>query len=333
MNIRHTVLLHYEPWYKGGSAPPPQPDPMRESEARMAEERQRAQMATETAERDRARVAEERTQRIANNTGRLGGARNNAESYGRAQLAARGLGGNDYGVFDLYRANLDRAGSGYDASADTFVDPFSPSQFEDAYGTARGTQQRNLRSGFNEFAGDGFADTMFTDEMDDPYLDAILGQQRSDAQGSIDQAYARGKLNDSSKQYANQELERSSRSGRARLEDMGLGVLQGYRNQATNEAGRFNSRIDDYDLGDDINLDNERHSLDTLRGRLTNRLEGDIYNTVGGTELFDTNTILGKAGQRTGVTNLASPTSGTGNLSAALSPEDEKTKLGSSGAF
>lgn len=319
-------------YYKGGSVPPP-PDPMKEAEARMMEERERARLAAEAEARAAEKAKIERGERISNNRARLNTARQNADAYGLQRLQSRGLNADSYGLNAAYRSALDRAANNFQEDAQSFSDPFSQSLFDDVFNTAQSQERRKLRNQFSEFAGDGFENSMFADTSDDRFIDAILNDQFAEAQDTVNRAAARGTLNPGSLSYAQQELNRARTSGRARAEDMGLGVLQGYRNQLTNEAKRGNARIDQYELGDQFNIDNLKGNITGLQSRLNNRLEGDIYNAISGTSFFDTDKIIGKSANRGGISNGTNAPLGGSSFSSPTQTNDDLTRRQNTGTF
>jgi hypothetical protein len=340
LNLGNGIITEY--CKGGGGGQMPQPNPKAESDARIAEARANAQMEAERAESDRQRAAQQHAVDVSSSQNRVQSAYNNARDYGTQRLTSRGLTpDHDYGVGAAYDASLNRVRS---TLPEIVSDPstyFTTTLFDDAYNNAREQERRGLTKKANEFVGDNFDYQAFDDTADDPFLDSIIGEQYGTAGDAINRAYARGQLNDQSKQFATGKLDQQKLAGRARAEDLGLGVLQGYRGQLKNEGSRIKSRIGEYDLGDDLNLDTERQKVTDLTGRLKGRLQGDILNNVGGTQFFDTDTILGLAGNKTGVSNPAAQAPvGTGtNTNALLSsfsastPEDDKSKLGSTGAF
>lgn len=324
-------------FYKGGSAPmPPPPDYTAMSNAEIAKQNNQARIDRENAARAELKEKKQHNLDVQKSSERMGSAYNSNISYGRNQLATRGIDNDKYGVMAAYQAELDRVRGG---APEIVSDPssiFSPTLFDDTYNRIRGTQRGKIGRDADAFMGDGFADTMFADTADDDILSSILGDQYNDALGNIDRAHSRGTINDGGYQMALKELGKQKSAGNARAQDTGLGVLQSYRGQLNNEAKSFRNRIDNWDLADTLDLDGERGKLDGLKSSLSGRMEGDILNAIGGQNYFDTDTILGKAGNASGIQNNstalgASPTAN--GVSLTTKDEDKNKNLGSTGEF
>ena len=318
-------------FYKGGGGyvPPPQPTPAEQAEARISEMRAQEQMALEREAREQKRLEEQKAQRRANNQSKFSVAKQNALDYGRSQLAGRTLDPADIAaILSDYEGSVNRSANNFNEDAETFVDPFDPSNFTTAYEKARGNRRSALTQQVRGFAGAGFEDEAFGDNSDDAIIDAILAEQQADTQANIDRAWARGTINDAGKTYAANELSKQAKRGRATANSLGMGVLSNYRSGLRSAADRLNERVSNYDLGDDFNLEAEQGRINSLRDRYKGSLEGDILNAIGDQQFFDSDTILGKAGQRSGVSNGSSlsataPTAANTNLLNAFGQRTE----------
>jgi hypothetical protein len=311
----------------GGPAPVPKNDPKEEAQARMMEEEAKAARAAQAEETRLRREAADKETGRTRTAAKAMQAYNDAQNFGNQQLAARGLSAdNNYGVLDLYRASIDANRGRIPEITD---DPYSflnaQQAFTDAANTATGTRRRQLKNELAQFADDGFETQAFADTADDQYLNRILGEQYDEALGTVDRSIARGQLGEGARGAAMKRLEDQKRAGNARAQASGLGVLQNYRNELTNEAGRYRKRADSYELGDNFDTENARRSLEGTRTRLGGQLEGDLLNTLGGQSFFDTDTIISKAGSTLGNVNGIG-NNNTGNLNNLTAFYDDRNK-------
>lgn len=239
-------------------------------------------------------------------------------SKARATLGMKGLDANSgYGsdIMRLLTSDYDNARTGADPSTVTNAGSiYLPSMFDNEYQAVRGTQKAKLQNSVNEFAGSGFANNMVKDTDDSSILDSILGDQFTDAQNNLQRAFARGQINDAGMAYGTKELGKQQLSGRSKASDLASGVLSGYRQQLTDYTKPWQSRLDNFDLTDNFDPSQEQSGLNALNTSLHGRMQGDILNAIGGTNFFDTDTLLANAGQRSGAINSPS-SSGFGGLS------------------
>lgn len=309
--------FHYE---KGGSAPmPPPPDPMAEARAQMQIDASRADRE-ERAARQRALDEEKKAhkQRDAFEAN-VGAARNRALNYGSSKVAQLGIPDN-YGLLSAYQSELEQALGGIPDLAST-VDLNPSGVWDRAYNNVRGQQRSRLNRSLDSFAGSGFENNYFADTADDDILASILNSQTEDATGDIDRARARGQLNDNAFSYATKALGQQKSAANAKLQDLGLGVLNNYRSSLNTKAKNIRDRVQNWDFGDSLDLDAERLGLDTAASGFRNRMEGDLRNTIGDTLLYNIDLLLGKAANKGGTANTG--IQGTPNpLAAAFTEED-----------
>lgn len=301
--------------------------------------------ATQDRQAEQARLEQEKQANIQKSRTRVNSAYDTALTGAKNKLHSRGLADDAYGIMDLYKSELNRVKSGLPEIVDNANDYFTPSLWDNVWGDVRTNEKRKLGQGMDEFIGDGFDYNTFADTADDSILDGIIGDQYGDSLSTLQRALARGTINDAGMGYATKKLDQQKTAGRAKAEDMGLGVLQGYRTNLKNTATGIRGRLNNWDLGDALNLDTERTRVNDEAGRYRNRMEGDILNAIGDTSFFDTDTILGKAGQASGVMNNPPPLSGIGAGASPLlqsfgartlgSTDDDPNKrnAGSAGVF
>lgn len=208
----------------------------------------------------------------------------------------------------------------------------------DLFSTGFANEEQNRRAGYtgqvnNKFNA-GYDRNLIGDTSDDAILDAILGEQRANAEKQLQFNRARGVINDTGFNEAQNRFRGQEAAARSTLTGIGdavLGTARGGLNDIKGEAGSAASSW---------NLGNSDFTVDPYWGRATEYantaktgLEGKVRSAVGSTQLFDIPSILAAAGTAQGPINLttAQQVDGTPGF------ESKKTKnergLGSTGAF
>lgn len=290
-----------------GSSPPPNPSPMEQAQAQMELELTRARLEQEAAERQRQQELVERQQRIDKARPLQQQAYNTAQGYGEQQVGARGYDQNlvnQYGLLDLYGSAVDtaRLGIGED-DLNPMLNYNTKTMFNDALNTVLGTYRGDLKRQLNTIAPEDFGYNLFSDASDDSILESILGQGRSDALAQIDAAKARGQLNDVGYNRALTQLDNQGQAGMADLQDLGMGVLSGYRDQLSALRGDWLDRIGTADFSDPMNFDMFNNRLNQTVSDLTGRMQGDIFRATQGQSFFDPSTIISGSGAVQGFYN------------------------------
>jgi hypothetical protein len=302
---------------KGGS-PPPQPTPMEEAQAQIELERFRMAEEQRRAEEQRAREAAEKQERINKAQIMQQHAYNQAGGYADKMMRTLGIDPGlaaQFGLTDLYMDAIENERRGF---AEDLTNPMFNTRgaWNDALNTATTSRQSQLKNQLNSAAGDGFEYQYFADTADDDILTEILTQQREDAMQYVDAAKARGQLNDVGYTRAMKSMDNAGQKGMATLQDLGLGVLSGYRGQLRDLRDSELNRVGSLGFGDQYDLNTFNNRLSTLQSDLTGRMRGDIMRATDGTQLFDPSTIISGAGSLQGVYN---PTS-TGGAAAEGNP-------------
>lgn len=303
-----------------GSSPPPPASPMEEAQAQIELERQRAEFARQETERANAQAAQEKAAKIERARGVQQQAYGQATDYGTQQSGARGYDAglvDQYGLLDLYNSSIDNARMGItEDDTNPFASYNTKSAFNDAAETARGTYRGDLRKQLNSIAGDGFQYNAFADTADDSILSAILGEHRSDAQAQIDQAKARGQLNDVGYGRANSRLGNQSETAMADLQDLGMGVLSGYRDQLSGLRDNTMTSIDQADFNSPLNFDSFQTRLDQTKNDLNGRMRGDIFRATDGQTFFDPAALISSSGAIQGFYNPTNATNASTGVTA-----------------
>lgn len=209
-----------------------------------------------------------------------------------------------YGLLDTYRGMLGTARSSVpQQSADVGQYFDYEDMFSRAMAQEQQAEQNMLSNQYSDRTKVGWQNDYFADTADDEILDAILGEQYGETFDTIDAARARGQLSQGGFDNTLRKLDTKKHSARATLEDLGLGVLGGYRNELTGIADQFGNKVTNYKLGQNLNLDDMTSAIGGRRDALTGRMKGDIYRAVGDTSLFSPETIMAQGGAAAGVSN------------------------------
>lgn len=290
-----------------GSSPPPQPSPMEQTSAQIELERARAAMQQEADARAAAQAAQEKQARIDRARGLQTQAYNNATDYGASQVGARGFDQglvDKYGLLGLYDNSVDNTRTGI---AEDDLNPMASyntkTMFNDALNTVLGTYRGDLTKQLNTIAPEDFGYNLFGDSSDDSILQGILSQGKSDAQAQIDQARARGQLNDVGYSRALAQLGNQSQSAMADLQDLGGGVLSGYRDQLGALRTGALDTIGSADFSNPYDFSTFDNRLNQTVSDLNNRLSGDIFRATNGQSFFDPSSIISGSGAIQGYYN------------------------------
>lgn len=288
----------------GGSPQPAKTySPQEQAQAQMQLDNAAAERTARAAEAERQRVALERQNKIAQTQGQVQNAFSQGQNYGTQRASSMGFADN-YGVMDAYNSALNSARMGVPEDAGNVNSYFDyENLWNKATNQAQQTQQTKLDNQFRNMTPIGWQREAFADTADDSILEAILGEQYGTAFDTIDAARARGQISQGAFDNSLRGLDTKKLSARSTLEDLGLGVLGGYRDELTGVRDQFNNQITNYKLGQNFNLDDFTNSIDERKQSLGGRMKGDIYRAVGDTNLFNTDSIINKGSSQAGVSN------------------------------
>lgn len=322
---------------KGGGQMPSMPSPpsaMEEAKAREWENEQkfaREQTRTKAEKEEKAIADANKLQKW--NSGR-NTALENARSFGRQQLTSRGMTDDPYGIMTAYNQRLDTANSGLQDN-DAYASAFSPTVFDQTYNDRRGELRSTKRRELSNLVPDDYSEQQFGRTADDGILDAILGTQYESAKNDLLNARNRGGLNDSTYTRALSNLGSRKLAARSELDDIGAGVLSGYRTELDTQRRNTLDKANNWEFGDTFDRDREVGRITGFANERKGRLEGDINRAVGERSFFDTNNIIGKAASSIGATNpgVTGGTGGTSTNPLYAAFTDQQRNLGNQGAF
>ena len=315
----------------GGQQMPQQPNPLRQAEADIQVLQRQYELDREAAQAEYERQRENEQRERDQFTSDLGGAR--ARTYGTIEdlFTQRGLDPTEYDP--RIQAALDREQAGI-----TFgMNPvFSSDIGTNLLNDLRNEQIRGYQRSINEYAPEGFERNAFASTADDAIIEAILSEQFGEASDAILRARDRGTLNDAGFRYAMDNLGTQRSAAGSRLQDIGGGILEGYRGELGGIASNARTGAGNFDFGDTFNPDIYRDQITSRQGELSGRLEGDIRNAIGGEQFFNTADLIQKGGVGQGATNTGLGGQ-SGSLLAAISQrkqdEEKQRGLGTTGSF
>lgn len=229
----------------------------------------------------------------------------NAVNYGTQQISDLGINpdlASQYGVLDAYNALLDQYKSALDPTNENPAYA-TTADFQQALDTANTKYTTDLRNQLNQNYGNGFEYTLFPDTADDAILQAIIDQQKTDAQGVLDRAHARGQLNDVGYSRAETDLGNQGKAAMSTLQSIGGGVIADDRNRLTTLRDNALTGINNATLSSPYSLTPITDQLGKLGTELSGSLENDIYRDLGSQKFFDPSTAISTGGNTQGTIN------------------------------
>lgn len=264
---------------------------------------QREQFAREDANRtaERQTQADDAARRRSEFTTARDTAVNDYRGRAAGRLSARGLDPTQYNYL------IENAiASGRNAMPDLAENPgqyFTDALLDSAIGRSESDRRASYTTQANRAFTPNFERGLFQDTADDPFIDAILGNQRSEAVRSLDLARSRGSLDQTGYDAAMTRLGEMEQAGRSTANNLGGAVIQGYRSRAGEVGNRAREAAGGYNLGGDFNLGGYQSELNSLVGSLNNNLQGDINSALAGQQFFDLGDILTRGGSAQGPVN------------------------------
>lgn len=277
--------------------------PMEQAQAQMLIDNAQWEREQGAARQDRERTEAKRAEDISRTAGDVDRLYGQGEAFGRNR--ASNLGYEDrYGIMNNFQQLLGGARSRVPQISENVGSYFDyDNLWNQATQQAQSAEQTRLDNKFRDMTPVGWQSQRFSDSADDSILDAILGEQYGESFDKIDAARARGQLSQGGFDNSVRRLGDKRTAARSTLEDLGLGVLGGYRDELTGIGKQFSDQIGNYKIGQNLDLDNFSRLLDERQGSLQSRMRGDIYRALGDTELFNTDAIMAKGGSAAGVSN------------------------------
>jgi len=164
-----------------------------------------------------------------------------------------------------------------------------------------GEEESLRRQSFGQEIEQAFPGGVFQ-SLDDDIVSSIVEERQGPAQQQISRFGARGNLNPTGGQTANLFIQQQVPRARERVEEIGAGVLGGYRGDIGEIRGRAEEQAGGYQLGEGLfdvaPFSEERGSLIEER---QGTLGADVRGAIGDDPLFDVTGALRAGGRAQGV--------------------------------
>lgn len=288
----------------GGDREPPKTySPQEQAQAQILIDNAESKRTSEAAAREAQKKAAEEAALRQQTQGKVAQSYAQGRSYGTNRASSLGF-NDDYGIMKSYMNALNSAKAKVPTATNDVGSYFDYEDlWNDALTGAEKAQQTKLNNEFVGYNKPGWENEYFADTADDGILDAILGEQYGAAFDTVDAARARGQLSQGAFDNTLRGLDQKKLAARSTLEDMGLGVLGGYRKELGGIKDKWGDAITGYKIGQNLDLGDYRSALDTRKADLSGRMRGDIYRAVGDTNLFNTDSLMAKGSSAAGVSN------------------------------
>lgn len=270
----------------GGGAPQDNSAEVARIEAAAAREAREAREREEAAELARFESA-------------LNSAYTNAVGSAEDFFVTRGLDPNEYrGQISEMANRLKGSVPHLDTSPGTYFDALGQRVFDRAEEGQRSQFMRDI----SQFAPSGFENRRITNDVDDAFIDSVLAERRGDAESYLRNLLDRGVITNSGFSSGLKDLDRQSLGATSRLNEIGLGLLEGGRTDASNIASEARSAASNFNLGEFFDPFEFQTDLNNHFGNFFDTL-GDKIRTSAPTNLFDTSGLAGIAGAGQGAQN------------------------------
>lgn len=216
-------------------------------------------------------------------------------------FAAEGLDPNDYisditGAAQSARSRVPML----DSSPGTYFQNLGSQVFDRLQNAERSRAQR----GIDSFAREGFATRRIGNDVDDPFLEAILEESFGDADAYARRALDRGVLTQTGYEAALRDLQKQRTGANARLQDIGLAELERGRGSLRNIATTARQNAQNLRLGDNFDVFGYQGDIDKAQADFFAGLAGNLQANAP-EDLFNTDGLLGIGGAAQGAQNTA----------------------------
>lgn len=256
-----------------------------------------AQAAREAREAAAAEAARKEQQFIANLNSAFGTGVQGAQDY----FTMQGLDPSEYMNAITSRANAVRGTVPQgDLAPGTYFNNLGEQVWQMEQEAARNKAMRGLDS----FAPTGFASKRITNDVDDEFINAIIEEQLQGGDNYIRNLLDRGVITGSGYTAAQKNLQNQRSGASARLQELGLGILEGGRAGAENILADARSSASNLRLGTAFDPYSYQGDVNNYFSDFFNNL-GDKLRGAAPTNLFDTAGLAGIAGAAQGAQNTA----------------------------
>jgi hypothetical protein len=180
-----------------------------------------------------------------------------------------------------------------------FGNPFVDSVINTVLTRERGGYERALRDAF----GTDYADRTFSTTADDPYVNAILSGQKTEALATLDRAKKRGQLDDTGFATGTERIGQLEKSGFSLANSLSDAVIGNYRSDINSQIQDAFGQAGSVGVGQSFDPSSYIGRVNQRTGEFQNRLEGDVYGALQGQQFFDIGDIITRGGMAQGVAN------------------------------
>jgi hypothetical protein len=172
-------------------------------------------------------------------------------------------------------------------------DPNPGAYFSNAGEDIFGAEQTAARGKAGRLVDETFAPNFETqriaDTFDDPYLDSIFNEERSEADAIIENMFNRGVLTATGRTGARADLDRQGSGARTKLNEIGTGVLSSGRDALRGVSDKARSAAQTLNLGSLFDPNQYRSEADasfdsflgSINDQIRSRVPGDLFQTGG----------------------------------------------------
>lgn len=293
----------------GGGFPPDRSVELAAQEARDRE-------ASE--ERERLRKEEELKQF----TARLDSAYSSGEIDAQSYFTSRGLDPSQYNA-DITNTLSQRRGTvpQLDASPGSYFNNVG----QDVYNRLTEGDRAKFNRTIDSFAPAGFADRRITNDLDDPIIAGLLEESYATADDYTRNLLDRGVITVSGYEAALGDLDKQRPGANARLQELGLGILEGGRSGLRDLASEARQGAAAYELGGHFNPFNFESDIDRSYTDFFTGLS-DTFRAQAPSKIFDTAGLSGVAGAAQGAGNTAFDPNALAGIGVDEEEEDRKVE-------
>jgi hypothetical protein len=194
----------------------------------------------------------------------------------------------------------------------------------------------DLTTGYRKKATDawtaGYPDIFVPQTADDAFIDTILGKHRTSADDIIKNMLARGTITDQGSKAAYADLDKQATGGKARLNEIGAGLINTGEADLDTQAAKKRSAYDTLTLGAPVDVAGDLAGMNKLAQDFIGTLGTGIEKGLGSSQLFDTSGLGAIAGAAQGGQNTKfdPKAGGSGTLIGGqpYDPNDDQLRLG-----
>lgn len=170
--------------------------------------------------------------------------------------------------------------------------------------------QNYLDSNFAGLGGSNmWLDNYWTGNELNDLSSAFITDNYNKALDKLDQAYSSGYLNNNGYNNALNALDKQRSAARSTVDNIGLGILDDYKQDLINKVQGYQTDLSNYDLNksNTINSDAWNTNLNNFYNKQKNDLTSKFDSATSELNLFDTSDLIGNAKVDQGISNIGIP--------------------------